>query len=519
MSKKQKIILATFFIILFLLLLFSIFFSLININNTNILKSISVNGIDISNMTKDEAFSTISNYIEKKKNSNLILEYPPEFENTTITFDYLNINYDITSCINQAYNIGRSGNIFKNNFEILNLLIHKKDIKIDFSFDENSMKTLSNDLSSNLENKVIQSSYYIENNNLIITKGHPGDIIDEEDFSKKIQHTLEDISSSSNFIELTIKNAVPKNIDIEEIYNEIHKDVKDAYYEENPFKVYPETIGISFDINKAKTLLEENQDEYVINLEYAYPKITINDLNVNIFRDKLSVFTTYYNTSNKDRSTNLELAAQKINGTILAPGEEFSYNLIVGVRTIEAGYKEAKIYSNGKVIDGVGGGICQLSSTLYNSAFLANLEITERYNHQFLTSYVDEGKDATVVYGVKDLKFKNNRTFPIKIETKVSSGVVSCFIYGLKEETEYDVSFNVETVSTVDVPIKYEYDSSLNLGEQIVKQSGSKGMTVNVYKVLKLDGKIVSKTFLYQDVYKPLERVVLSGNKNNEETQ
>ena len=84
MSKKQKIILAIFFIILFLLLLFSVFFSLININNTNILKGISVNGIDISNMTKDEAFSTISNYIEKKKNSNLILEYPPEFENTEV---------------------------------------------------------------------------------------------------------------------------------------------------------------------------------------------------------------------------------------------------------------------------------------------------------------------------------------------------------------------------------------------------------------------------------------------------
>ena len=99
---------------------------------------------------------------------------------------------------------------------------------------------------------------------------------------------------------------------------------------------------------------------------------------------------------------------------------------IVGARTISAGYKESKIYSNGQVVDGIGGGICQLSSTIYNSAFFANLNITERYNHQFLTSYVKEGRDATVVYGVKDLKFKNNRNFPIKIETKVSSGVVTC---------------------------------------------------------------------------------------------
>ena len=190
-----------------------------------------------------------------------------------------------------------------------------------------------------------------------------------------------------------------------------------------------------------------DKNEYTIELEYTYPETTINDLNINIFRDKLSSFTTYYDTSNKDRSKNLELSAEKINGKIISPNEEFSYNLTVGARTIEAGYKEAKIYSNGQVVDGIGGGICQLSSTLYNAAFFANLDITERYNHQFLTSYVKEGRDATVVYGVKDFKFKNNRNLPIKIETTVNSGVVTCSIYGIKENPEYDVSFNVETVS------------------------------------------------------------------------
>jgi vanW len=205
----------------------------------------------------------------------------------------------------------------------------------------------------------------------------------------------------------------------------------------------------------------------------------------------------------------LELSAEKINGKIISPNEEFSYNLTVGARTIEAGYKEAKIYSNGQVVDGIGGGICQLSSTLYNAAFFANLDITERYNHQFLTSYVKEGRDATVVYGVKDFKFKNSRNFPIKIETTVNSGVVTCSIYGIKEDPEYDVSFDVETVSFEEAPIKYEFDSSLSLGEQKIKQSGSNSMTVNVYKVVKLNGSIVSKTFIYQDIYKSLDKIVV----------
>ena len=205
----------------------------------------------------------------------------------------------------------------------------------------------------------------------------------------------------------------------------------------------------------------------------------------------------------------MELSAEKINGKIISPNEEFSYNLTVGARTIEAGYKEAKIYSNGQVVDGIGGGICQLSSTLYNAAFFANLDITERYNHQFLTSYVKEGRDATVVYGVKDFKFKNSRNFPIKIETTVNSGVVTCSIYGIKEDPEYDVSFDVETVSFEEAPIKYEFDSSLSLGEQKIKQSGSNSMTVNVYKVVKLNGSIVSKTFIYQDIYKSLDKIVV----------
>ena len=225
----------------------------------------------------------------------------------------------------------------------------------------------------------------------------------------------------------------------------------------------------------------------------------------------MSSFTTKYDLSNKDRATNLELAASKINGTILAPGEEFSYNKIVGARTIAAGYKEAKIYSNGKVVDGIGGGICQISSTLYNSAIFANLDITERHNHQFLTSYVDPGRDATVVYGVKDLKFKNNRSFPIKIEMKVSNSIVFCNIYGLKEETEYDINFDVDTISSQEPPIQYEYDNNINIGSKKIKQSGSSGTTVNVYKVVKSNGSIVARDLLSQDTYRALEKIIVKN--------
>lgn len=329
------------------------------------------------------------------------------------------------------------------------------------------------------------------------------------DFKSQLNNILSDISSFNNYIEVHLIESNPDSINIDKIYDEIHKEPQNACYEENPFKVYHEIIGISFDKDYAKQLLQSEQEEYVIPLERTNPDITLSDLNIDIFHDLISSFTTKYDVSNTDRTTNLELAASKINGTILSPGEEFSYNKIVGARTISVGYKESKIYSNGEVVDGIGGGICQISSTLYNTAIYANLDVKERHNHQFITSYVPAGRDATVVYGSKDLKFINNRSYPIKIEAKVKNGIVYCYIYGIKEDIEYNVDFDIETVSITPPSIQYEQNESLISGKEQVKQKGANGSVVNVYKIVKLNGTIVSKTLISQDTYKPLEKIIL----------
>ena len=117
----------------------------------------------------------------------------------------------------------------------------------------------------------------------------------------------------------------------------------------------------------------------------------------------------------------------------MLPGETFSYNKTLGARSTKAGYKTAKVYENGAVVDGIGGGICQISSTLYNAVLKANMQTVERRNHQFITSYVPEGRDATVAYGVTDFKFKNTRKYAIKIKATASNGVATISIYGIKE--------------------------------------------------------------------------------------
>ena len=196
------------------------------------------------------------------------------------------------------------------------------------------------------------------------------------------------------------------------------------------------------------------------------------------------------------------------------PGEEFSYNKVVGERTIAAGYKEAAIYSGGQVVDGLGGGICQISSTLYNVVVQANLDVTERSNHQFITSYVGAGKDATVVYGAIDFKFVNSRKYPIKIVSSVKNGVVQMWIYGVKEEVEYDVKIETEIISSIPYSTKYIEDNSLEAGVEVIKQHGAAGCKSIAYKVCRLNGAVVSKTVLSNDTYSAMTRIIRRGTKN-----
>lgn len=518
LNRKKLISIIIIISILLLIFLASTIFAVLNINSDKILNGISINGIDVSNMTKEEATNKISKLINDKINSNINLYFEENIESNlekSIKIETLGVEYDINIAIQQAYNIGKTGNIFENNFSILDIMINEKDIKLNIVINEENLSKAITNISSNLPEKLIQPNYYIEDNNLIITKGSKGNIIKEEEFRQNIQEILGDITTTKQDIFVEIQFVEPNSIDIESIYNEVYKKPQDAYYEKEPLKVYKEVQGVDFDKEKAKKLIEKNSNdtEYKIKLKYTEAKIKLEDLDIDMFQNLLGSFSTRYNEKNKDRTNNLNLASKKIDGTVLSPGEEFSYNKIVGERTISAGYKESKIYSNGQVVDGLGGGICQISSTLYNAVVFANLEVTERHNHQFITSYVDIGRDATVAYGSKDLKFVNNRSYPVKINMTVSSGIAKVEIYGIKEENEYNVSFDVETVSTTEYDTKYQNDSSLAIGEEKIKQSGANGYVTKTYKVMKKNGIEVSRELISQDTYSVLNKIVFKGTK------
>ena len=319
---------------------------------------------------------------------------------------------------------------------------------------------------------------------------------------------------------IPVLDSKPEKVDIEKIYNEIYKEKQDAYISQDPIEIHPEVNGVdlAISIDEAKKILEEEKEEYIIPLNITIPEITLEKLGKEAFPSKLSTFTTRYDASNINRSTNLELASKKIDGTIVLPGETFSYNKIVGERTIEEGYKEAAVYLDGKVVDGIGGGICQLSSTLYNAVVYANLEVTSRSNHRFLTSYVTAGRDATVSWGTIDFCFKNTRKYPIKVVSTVKNGVATIDIMGMKEEKEYEVVIESTIQEIIPYTIKYVKDTNMEDGAEEIKQYGTNGAKSTTYKILKYNGIIVSKTLLSSDTYSPLERIIKTGTKSTQET-
>ncbi len=483
-TEKRKTTLSIFTLliiigIVILLICFCIF-TAYNFFNNNIILGVHIKGFNVSNMSTSDARYQLDNYIRENLPQEIKLKHG-DFE-TTISLSQISANFDTKTAVNEAYNIGREGNIFENNLYVLSTMFKKINLEPNLKIDKNQLVKNLEDISSQLPDKVTQSSYYIENSNLIITSGKEGNVVDIEATTDAIISAISNFSAGRNPIEIIVKSQKPDAIDIEKIHSEIYKEPIDAYYTQNPFSVYPSENGVDFkvSIEEAKSILgDQTAEEYTIPLNILYPKVTTNMIGTEAFPDLLATYSTNYDTSNRNRTTNLILAANKINGTVLMPGETFSYNKVVGARTIAAGYKEAPIYISGEVVDGVGGGICQITSTLYNAVLYANLEIVQRTNHQFVPSYAPASRDATVVYGAIDFQFKNNRNYPIKLVCSVSGGIANFKIFGLKQEDDCEVEISA-----------------------YVTGRSSSAVYSEAYKILKRDGKVIGSELLSKDTYK-----------------
>ena len=283
--------------------------------------------------------------------------------------------------------------------------------------------------------------------------------------------------------------------------------------------ITPESIGKHIDIddlcNKIKECVDpdpEKVETVSIDLQEYSPRITSEALSR--INGIMSSFSSTFGTSDSGRVENLRVSTSYINGTLLMPGDEFSYNSTIGETTPERGYKEANTYVGSKIVPGYGGGVCQVSSTLYRAVMQANIRSTERRNHSMTVGYAKPGLDATVAAGYIDYKFVNTYDFPIYIQGYLSGNKVVFNVYGNKEAMggkTYDMVN--EIVETYDYKTEEVQDPNLEEGKRVVTSSGAKGYKAKGYLITYENGVQVNKELISTDVYSTRNEIVSVGTK------
>lgn len=394
------------------------------------------------------------------------------------------------------------------------------------------LRNIINNLSDDLGEKEVKFIY--ENNTKSFSFNDLGVVPLKDSTFEKIANFGKEgfVTNKWYYLLYTLRNktdfTLQKELDKAKAYKAIYsfvqsyavkpQDAKIIVSDNDEIVTVPAVIGKQADVSKAvdqlesllNTDLQANSFEIKIASMAVNPDVTDQDIENMHITGKIAEVTTYFNAANKERTHNIKIASSKLQDYLIPPGAIFSFNEAVGPRTKEAGYKDAMVIVENVFEPGLGGGICQVSSTIYNAALKANLPIVERRRHSLLVNYVPPGLDATVVYGFLDFKFENNTGGYIWVKSKVNNNSLTIKLFGWKEKLPNASISRTET--KIRPPVEYIEDSTLPKGTEVVEKEGHVGYKVQVVRTVKnQDGKVLSKEIISNDTYPPEKRVVRIG--------
>jgi len=521
-EKPKKIFILFTLMVISLSILFLLIYCISTLAYSKTYTGIYINNYNVSKMSKSDLYSFLTaNFSEKINNNKITLKYKDKVRE--ITFSEIGVKYDIEKAIEEVMNTGRQGNIFKRLMEVSRLKKNGKIIEMNYSYDKNTLKKIIDDFNNETIKPVKEADLVIEDSKVTLRIGHPGEQIDTDNIYKAIEESVKSCTELEHDVPTII--VPPSSINVDEIYNKICAEPVDAKAkldDNKKISIVPHSRGRSIEKDELTNIIKQIENQYdtekVLPVKFIEPKITTSVFEANLFRDVLSTASTSFSTNtvnNANRAVNMKLATSKIDGTILLPGDVFSFNEVVGPRTAERGYLPANSYVGGKIVKDIGGGICQVSTTLYNSTLKADLETVSRSNHMFTVSYVPFGLDAAVDYASSvDFKFRNNTNMPIKIQGKVTSDNRVVFtIIGTNENPNKTVEFTTVQVSSTPAPVKYIYDSNLPEGQKVVVDNGMTGYVIDTYKIVKINGEVQSKTKIHRSTYRTLDKTIKVGTK------
>lgn len=479
-------------------------------NAQYISRGISVDGIDVGGLSQDAAQQKIND--EKLALAENTVELVMDDNLTTARFEEFDIDYNVDSAVKQAAEYGKKGNIFSRIAKCFNISRGKVDIKTDAKVNDEQVSDYVSAYSQAIGSTVVENSYSIVDDKLELTPGKSGTGIDKELIANEITQLLKSGASGKIGVSLIPIDPQPWNVDT--IYDEVCQGPSDAEYKVIDGKGYivEAKKGYKFKKSDLSKLVENIDGKAVLELDVTEPKNKKVDES-GLFKEVIAKYTSSLAGSSYNRRTNVEIASKSVNGTILNPDEVFSYNKTVGAVTTANGYLPATIFTSKGHEEGVGGGICQLSSTLYSAALEGNLEIVKRRNHMYIVGYVPYGQDATVYEGELDFRFKNNTNEPLKITAAVTNGTLVVQLLGKKPDPDIKVEIENITVGRTAPPTTVREDDTLDVGTVKVVEKGTIGLTVDTYKKIYKNGELLSREYLHRSVYKPISRVEVHGTK------
>ena len=474
------------------------------------MKSVSIGGIDLTGMSKADAKQALSAVTDTLSRENMkihVLDSTLELSPV-----YTQIQPRPDDAIDAAFRQGATGTFdllpyLGINTDTLQHAVESLGQKYNTNFTQ-TVTTVDGELPP-LDASAIPADKGLT---LSITIGSPEYGLDTEALYLQILDAY-------NHGELEVTGACtelqPDIPDLDALYGQHYIAPVDAVMDPDTFEISADTYGYHFDLEAAKAALANAK--YGETLTFPFykipPNVTAAELSSKLFCDVLgSAQTPYKGKDTNNRNTNLAIACEAINGLVLLPGETFSYNDTLGERTKEAGYKEAPSYVGGLTVDTLGGGICQVSSTLYYSTLFADLQIDERTNHGYVSDYIPKGMYATVTWEGADFQFTNSTNFPIRIEAWRAEGYVNVQIIGTDERDYYiKMSYKVRETTPFDtIYEEYPPDNPKGYkdGQEIV--SPYIGYIVQTYKekYSKETDELISKDKWTYDVYKKRDQVI-----------
>lgn len=437
---------------------------------------------DISKMSKAEIMDFLSKTYSADDLVGKTLPLSCKSNAYALSLDELNVKFDNAATVEAALCSGKGGNVIENTFAYILRWSAPQTIKPTIVYNNDVLSTAIDTVTAGFEIEPVGHTFELSTNSVTIHAPADGVKVDRAAAAEMIEAKIIDADFAA--LDLVPVSVTPEALDFDEFYKWLTSDEKDAFYEKVDGKVIIRESKAKCEVdrtaveNALSSLKADGLKKIEIPAVVTEPKNTTAEMTERLYKDVLGSYSTYFGSSSASRANNVRLAASRIDGTELMPGEEFSYDKTILPRTYANGYSEAGVYVGNKVESGMGGGICQPSSTLYAAALYANLEILERHNHSLPVSYLPAGLDATIAEGYLDLRLRNNSDYPVKISAVTEGGTITFKILG----------YNTDNTS---VDIERSFSGGAYHVTRVVKKNGEvvarEKMTSSVYGVPEKD--------------------------------